>query len=155
MVTSCSCTDLLMRQETSVTFGGPSTAQGPADLVKQDTVTKDIFQYARQQKVAEIPDAILDAVIDASKADVNSAWAQLVANMQHVLERLENDRSNQEIYAQLRQLTAIAVSPLLTAANHDTATCEAAFAKAGQNATFVAASTHPYLHAYLRACRPI
>lgn len=99
MVTSCLYTDLLMRQETSVTFGGPSTSQGPADLVKQDTVAKDISQYAKQQKVAEIPDAILDAVTDASKADVNSAWAQLVANMQHVLERLENDRSNQEIYS--------------------------------------------------------
>lgn len=60
-----------------------------------------------------LPDLPLELVAtftEISKADVRTASEQIVSQLRDVLERLEKDKTNQKIYAELRRITSIAVS---------------------------------------------
>ena len=58
----------------------------------------------------QVSDEVADAVINLSKADVHTAYAQLVIETQHLLDQLEVQPGNQRLYGQLRQKGATAVS---------------------------------------------
>ena len=60
----------------------------------------------------QVSDEVADAVINLSKADVHTAYAQLVAETQCLLDQLEVQPGNQRLYGQLRQKGATAVSLL-------------------------------------------
>ena len=64
----------------------------------------------------DLPSELVATFTEISKADVRTASEQIVCQLRDVLERLEKDKTNQEIYGELRRITSIAVSlrpPLL------------------------------------------
>lgn len=106
-----------MNQDASSGFRCLPPMENLVTLIKQDPVAKAKVGFTKQPRDMEISDEVADAVMDASKVDVYTAYAQLRANTQQLLERLELDKSNPELYRKVRQNGAIAVSHLRAALN--------------------------------------
>lgn len=92
-------------QDESVTFCGPVTEEDPALLLQQNAAAKTMFGLSDQQSIADV--AAAEAV---STTDVQTAWTQLAASMQQILDKLNVDNKNQDLYGKLRQCTTLAVS---------------------------------------------